>query len=59
MGLEALSMSESAQLVFKTIVTKAAEERTRLAQEWDAQQAAEKAQLTSPPKASETGQKGT
>ena len=59
MGLEALSMDESAMLVFKSIVTKAAEDRRRLAQEYDSQQAAAKAQLTSPPKAVETVQKAT
>jgi len=59
MGLEALSMDEGAMLVFKSIVTKAADQRRRLAQEYDSQQAAAKAQLTSPPKAVETVQKGT
>ena len=59
MGLEALSMDEGAMLVFKSIVTKASDERRRLAQEYDSQQAAAKAQLTSPPKAVETVQKAT
>jgi len=57
--MEALSMSEGAMLVFKSVVTKAADERRRLAQEYDSQQAAAKAQLTSPPKAIETVQKAT
>src|SRR5882672_683345 len=59
MGLEALSMDKAAMLVFKTIVTKAAAERQQLAQAYDSQQAAAKAQLTGSPKASETGQKAT
>jgi len=59
MGLEALSMDEGAMLVFKSIVTKAAAERQQLAQAYDSQQAAAKAQLTGSPKASETGQKAS
>ncbi len=43
MGLTCLSMSESAQLVFKRIVTAASEERMRNAAIYDAQKAAEEA----------------